>query len=165
MKVTKLIETRVDIVNVADMFCSDYNLMVINLLKKKFNGRCYKSVYILDVLELVNRSDIKCKNRSLDGYAYVDVQFKVSCILYENGEIIHNCKIVQILSKNVILAKSTYCSIQIKNPTNIDIFKEGDEIPVIVNDSRYSLFDTEIAISSIPLIPVAKNYVLNSRIK
>lgn len=160
MKVVKFLETRIDISNINDMFCSDYNLMIINLLKKKFNNRCYKSVYILDILEIINRSNLNCKSKSLDGYVYMDVQFKALCLLYETGEIIHNCKIVQILSKNVILAKSEYCSIQIKNPTKIDIFKENDEIPVIVNVSRYQLFDTEIAISAIPLMPMFKDSLI-----
>jgi hypothetical protein len=161
MKVVKLMETRIVIDDITDMFCSNYDAMVLNLIKKKFNGRCYKSVYILDILRVITRSDLKCKNKSLDGYVYLDVQFESLCMLYENGEIIHNCKIVQILSKNVILAKSTHCSIQIKNPTKIDIFKEGDEIPVIVNDSRYPLFDTEISISSIPLMPTYTSPILN----
>ncbi len=153
MKVIKLMETRLVINDINDMFCSNYDVMVLTLLKKNFNGRCYKSAYVLDIIKIITRSDLKCKSKSLDGYVYLDVQFEALCMLYENGEIIHNCKIVQILSKNVILAKSEHCSIQIKNPTKIDIFKEDDEIPVIVNDSRYPVFDTEISISSIPLIP------------
>lgn len=134
--------------------------MALNLLKKKFINRCYKSVFILDILEIVNRSGLNCKAKALDGNVYLDVQFKALCLVYENGEIVHNCKIIQILSKNVILAKSEHCSIQIKNPTKIDIFKENDEIPVIVNVSRYPLFDSEISISSIPLIPTFKNSVI-----
>jgi DNA-directed RNA polymerase subunit E'/Rpb7 len=165
MKVIKFLETRVDITNINDMFCSDYNLMIINLLKKKFNNRCYKSVYILDILDIINRSSLNCKAKALDGFVYIDVQFKALCLLYEKGEIIHDCKIVQILSKNIILAKSAYCSIQIKNSTKVDIFKENDEIPIIVNTVRYNLFDTEVAISATPLIPIFRDpivYVIDS---
>ena len=156
MKIIKYLETRLNITNNNDIFCTDYENMIISLLKKKFINRCYKSVYIIDILSILRRGNINCQAKSLDGGLYVDVQFKAECIVYEKGEILQNCKVVQVTDKDIILAKSKHCSIQIKNIMKIDIFKENDEIPIIVQATRYNLFDTEIAISSIPLVPIVE---------
>jgi hypothetical protein len=130
------------------------------MLKKKYNNICYKSVYILDILEITRRGNITCKNKELNGSVYVDVQFKADCLIYEKNEIIHNCKIVQISDKNIILAKSQHCAIQIKNVSKMDIFKQNEEVPVIVHATRYNLFDTEISVSAIPFVPIPKEIIL-----
>ncbi len=157
MKIIKHLETRIDISDVNDMFCNNYNDMILNLLKKKFKNKCYKSVYILDIIEIIRRSKLHCKSKNLNGESYVDVQFSAECLIYEKGEIIHNCKIIQITERDIILAKTTFCAVHIKNITKLDIFKESEEMPVIVKAVRYNLFDTEIAISGIPLVPIPRD--------
>lgn len=156
MRIIKHLETCLDIIDVNDIFCIDYRQMLLNMLKKKFVGRCYKSVYILDIIDITKRSSIDTCSKSLNGNCFVNVEFKADCIVYEKGEIIHNAKIIEI-NDAVILAKSEYCSIQIKNITNIDVFKVEQQIPIIVSAVRYSIYDTEISVTSITLIPVFKD--------
>jgi hypothetical protein len=60
-------------------------------------------------------------------------------------------------------AKSQYASIYIKNSKELAdllIFKKMDEIPVIVVASRYQIYDTEISISAVPLIPILKKSII-----
>lgn len=156
MKIKKVLETRIDVFNINDIYCSDYNKSVIQMLKDKFALKCFKSIYILDILRIVNRSTLQCKSKVLDGSVYIDVTFEVLGIVYDKGDIIHNCKIIQINNNGIIHAKSAYASLYIKNILDVHIFKENDEIPVIVNMSRYNIYDTEISVSSIPLIPILK---------
>lgn len=159
MIITKILETRIDLFNVKYIFCSNYNDIIIEELKKRFVKRCYKSIFITDILEIVKRSSIKCKNKVLDGSVYVDVQFKAEGIIYENGDIIHNCKIIQINDNNTMLAKSDQISLQINNSTNFNIFKVGEEIPVIVRIVRYNIMQDGITVVSIPFVPIAKNII------
>lgn len=152
MKIKKIYEVRLDI-ETKHMFSPDIDATIIYLLNNKYNNKCFKSFYILSVTKIIKRGSITCKNKVLDGTMYVDVMFEAEGIIYEKNEIIHKCKIIQIGNNNIIHAKSEYASIQIRNITNIDIFKENDEIPVIVNLVRYKMFLSEVTISAIPFIP------------
>jgi hypothetical protein len=95
----------------------------------------------------------------LDGEAYVDILFEVSGIVYEEEEIIHNCKIIEIINDSMI-AKSEYASIQIKIINNITVFKKGEEIPIIVKKVAYKPFENGIAIVAIPFVPIIKTCYL-----
>src|SRR4051812_26980532 len=114
MRVIKYLETRIDIDDITDVICADYNLMILEQLRKKYNGRCFKSVYILDILSIVRRGRILCKAKDLDGGMYVDIIFEASCQVYEKGEIIQKCQIIQIGDGGIFLAKSEHCFIKIK---------------------------------------------------
>ena len=155
MLVTKILETRLDINNINDIYCADYNKNILSILNDKYKGRCYKSIYVLEVLKIIRRSDLMCKNKVLDGSLYMDVVFEVNGIVYEKGDIIQNCNIVKINRDGTMHAKCKYASVYIKGVQSM-IFEAGDKIPIIVNIVRYSIFDTEISISAIPLAPVVK---------
>jgi hypothetical protein len=159
MIVTKLLESKLDIVDTNIIFCTNHNEMLLKLLRDKYNKRCFKSTFIINIERIVRRSNICCKGKVLDGTFYVDVLFEASCLVYEKGDIIQKCKIVEITDKK-ISAKSEFASLSVVNTTNIDIFKENEEIPVIVSLVRYMIFDTEVSISAVPLVPIPKDIVL-----
>ncbi len=160
MKVRKILESRIDINNINDIICSDYDKNILQILKNKYENRCFKSVYILEITNIIARSSLHCKNKVLDGTVYLDVTFEVVGIVYDKGDIIHNCKIVQINNNYIMHAKSQYASLRINNITKVDIFKENDEIPVIVSMARYNIYDNEIPIIAVPLIPLTKKIIL-----
>lgn len=160
MKVIKVVETRVDIDDINDMFCSDYNSNILKKLKTLYTKKCFKSIFILDILRIVNRSALHCKNKVLDGGTYIDVSFEVSGIVYEKGEIIHNCKIIQINNNGTMHAKSEYASINIKNVEGLAVIKESDEIPVIVHMVRCNIFEEEISVLAIPFIPIIQPSII-----
>lgn len=159
MKVEKVLEVRLDINDTNHMFSQNYDNLFLDLLKQKYNKRCYKSILITDIIKILKRSNIYCKSKVLDGSLYVDIQFLASGIIYEQEEIIHNCKIVQIHSNGIMHAKSPYAAIQISNIEGMNIFKENEEIPVIVNRVKYNLFEDEITVLAFPLIPVKKKVI------
>lgn len=160
MKVNKIIETRIDINNINDMFCSDYNNNILQILKKLYIKKCFKSIFILDIIRIVNRSGLHCKNKVLDGGTYIDISFEVSGIIYEKGEIIHNCKIIQINNNGTMHAKSDYASLNIKNVEGLVLVKENDIIPIIVHMSRCNIFEEEISVMAIPFIPILKQPII-----
>lgn len=160
MKITKIIENRINIDNISDMYCADYNKNILNILKKLYVNRCFKSIYILDIIRIVSRSGLHCKNKTLDGGTYIDISFEVSGICYEKGEIIHGCKIINISNDGSMIAKSNYASIKIENPDNLVLVEVDDEIPVIVRMSRYNIYEEEVSIMAIPLMPMVKPSII-----
>lgn len=160
MKIEKILEARLDITDTNHMFSQNYDKIFLDMLKQKYNRKCYKSILITDVIKIIKRSNIYCKSKVLDGSMYVDIQFLVSGIIYEQEEIIHKCKIIQIHSNGIMHAKSEYAAIQISNIEGMNIFKENEEIPIIVKRVKYNLFENEITILAFPLIPLKKKIVL-----
>lgn len=156
MILNKIIEVRLNIDNINDMFCSNYNDMIFKQLTERYVNKCFRSIYILEILRIIKRSKLTCKDKKLDGNTYIDILFEVQGIIYEKNEIIHDCEIIQINNNGIIHAKSKYASLQIKNNTGYDIFKPDEKIPVIINTVRYNLFQGDISVSANPLIPVDK---------
>jgi hypothetical protein len=160
MKITKIIETRIDINDIGNMFCSDYDHNILQILKKLYVKKCFKSIFILDINRIVSRSSLHCKNKVLDGGTYIDISFEVSGIIYEKGEIIHNCKIIQINNNGTMHAKSEYASIHIKNVEGLVVAKENDEIPVIAHMVRCNIYEEEISISAILFMPIIQPSII-----
>jgi DNA-directed RNA polymerase subunit E'/Rpb7 len=163
MLIVKVLETRIDLHDINDMFCADYNKNILEKLKIQYVGKCFKSVLILDILKIIRRSSPMSKNKVLDGSVYIDISFEVSGVVYEKEEVIHNCSIIQINDNGTMHAKSDHASIYIKNSKELAdllIFKKMDKIPVIVMASRYQIYDTEISISAVPLIPILKKSII-----
>ncbi len=155
MYTEKIIETRLDLDDVNEIFCKNYDDMLLTKLRNKFSKICYKSCFILDVKKIIDRSRIRCKNKVLDGSMYIDVVFLADVLIYETHEVIHNCKILKI-DNGIIHAKAENVALQIKNNKNIEIFKVDQNIPVIVMSQGYNPFLSEISILAIPLQPIKK---------
>jgi hypothetical protein len=150
MLITKIIETRLDINDPKLIFTRDYNDTIAKLFKERYINKCYYSMYILELVEIIKKSSIKCKNNALDGTLYVDIECKVKGIIYEKGEIIHDCKVVRLL-EDIAYCKSKYSSLQVI--TNGIPLSEGQVIPVIVNMQRYNISVDEISVSGVILQP------------
>jgi hypothetical protein len=159
MKVTKILETRLDILN-DDMYCCDYNARILRILNDNYINRCFKSIFILDIIRIIRRSAPHCKNKALDGSAYIDISFEVSGIVYDKGDVIHNCKIIKIDDNGKMHAKSKYASIHVNGSNSLVSFKETDEITVLVRNAGYGINDTEISVSTIPFVPIIKDSII-----
>ena len=90
----------------------------------------------------------------LDGDSNVNLLFEVDCIIYLKDEIINNCKIIKKESNGIIHASSKYTGMQLTVPPNMNIFNEGDYIPVIVKRVRYNIGQRLISVLAMPFVPV-----------
>lgn len=153
MLINKVLEDRLDISDVNELFTSNYDGMILKNLAKKYKGKCFKSMLITDIVRIIRRGKIECKPKVLDGSAYVDVMFEVTGIVYEENEVIHNCKIIRIDSgTGTMHALSEHAVIQINN-SGANIYKEGERIPVMAKMTRYYPFKPKIAVAASPLVP------------
>ena len=56
MIITKVFDIIFNINNINDLFNKDINQTILNLLKKKYNGKCFLGVYIIDVIKIINHT-------------------------------------------------------------------------------------------------------------
>lgn len=155
MLINKVLETTIDLLDPNEMYQPDINAILIKYLKARYVKRCYQSMLILDVLKVLNRSNIKMSDNKLDGSAYVDVQFEVQGVVLIAGEILHGCEIIEIHS-NAITAKHEYAGIKLQKTANDQISKilrAGNKIPVIIQKVRYNPNQTSITAVAVPYTP------------
>jgi hypothetical protein len=162
MLIKKVLECRLDIKDITFILCADYNQKILDTLTYMYMKKCFKSIFITSINKIIKRGEVMCKNKTLDGSCYIDVTFEVSGIVYEKGEVIHGCTVLQINNNGTIHLKAEHASIYLKNVDGMMIYKVDDEIPVIVNICRYNIYESEISVSAIPFIPIKKNRTIYS---
>lgn len=158
MIIKKYIETYVDIADPNDMYAANRDEMLIQKLTDKFVGVCYNSCYILNINKLIRRSYLYMKD-TLEGDSQLSVLFEVDALIYAKGEVINGCTIVKKEPNGIVHAKSQYAGIQINITRNLDIFKEGDVVPIIVKRVRYNINQPEVTVLATPFIPPNDNVV------
>lgn len=153
MLVKKILETYIDISDPNDIFSVDMNQTIMNKLNEKFVGICYNSCLIVKINKIIRRSYVYMKD-TLDGDTNLNIMFEVDCIIYIKNEIINNCKIIKKETNGIIHATSKYAGIQLNIQPNMNIFKEGEIIPVIVKRVRYNISQNSISVSAMPFMPI-----------
>jgi hypothetical protein len=150
--IQKDIMCRLNISDVSKQFCPDYKKMRLDLLKEQFIGRCSHGIFIINILEIIQSSQIRTNSKTLDGGMHMDIIARVEGIMYEFGEIIPDAKIAKI-TDTLAIATSKYASINI-NIGNVNVLKVGDITPVIVKISQYNKYTDKIAIAAELFLPV-----------
>jgi len=140
MYVKKFLQTTIDLLNPFEIYQTNIDDFLLTKLKDRYQKKCYQSMLILDILQIIRRSSIKMVDNRLDGGAYVDIQFEIGGIILSENEILHQCKIIEIHTTTII-AEHEHAIIKIvKNSENeqlANIIKIGDSIPLLVHHVRY----------------------------
>lgn len=156
MIVTKVFDIIFNIDNINDIFNKDINQTILNLIKKKYNGKCFLGVYILDITKILNRSLIESNQSNLNGIFNIFIQFEGKCITYDTNEIIFNMEVKDNIN-NIISCKGSNVSAIIKtNKINVDL-KKGQLIPIIVGKAKFISGSDTIQVNSYPFIPIIDN--------
>ena len=171
MIVKKLLQITIDLINTNDIYNPNKKDMLKSKLEAKFKNKCYQSMLITQIIDVLRYSDTKFTDNRLDGSAYIDVMFEVEGIILISGEIIYDCKIIDINPFNIVF-DAKYSSGVLKNnkmPNNDDpenlkkifkILKPNMKIPVIVISAKYMPNKDKISIIGIPYIPFSFPNVL-----
>jgi len=161
MHITKVLETSVDLFDPVDIYTPDIEAVLRRELEKRYKNRCYQSILILEISKLIRYSTVNMVDNRLDGAAYVDVQFEISGVIFVQGEILHNCKIIEIHT-NAITAEHQYAGIKLQKDTGNVIFKilkTNQKIPVIVQKVRYMPNQKTVSMIATPYIPQIQDEV------
>lgn len=155
MLITKVLETSIDLFLPEDIYALDVKKLLINKLTERYANKCYSSILILKIIEIIRYSDRIMVNNRLDGAAYLDVTFKVEGMILTKGEVVQGCKIVNITSFRVIVQHPHVVGMMTQDLKKkaITILQKDQIVPVIVEDARYNLGLSQISITCKPYIP------------
>lgn len=158
MYITKVIDTTVDLLDPNDIYQHDIQALVTKKLFERYNKKCYQSMLILDIINIVRTGPVMMVDNRLDGGAYVDVQFKAGGIIFIRDEIINNCKVIEVHA-NAITVEHEYAGIKLKKEPGGRISKiltPGKHIPVVVDRVKYIAGQSNISMIGFPYIPSAE---------
>jgi len=155
MIITKIIETSVDLLDPKEIYTVDVEALLLKKLNSRYANKCYQSILILEVIKIIRRSKIYMADNRLDGAGYVHVQFEAKGIIFNKGEILLGCEVIEIHG-NAITAEHKYASIKLQKDAEEKIFRiltKGQKIPVVVDKVRYNINHSTVSMIATPYIP------------
>lgn len=154
MIIDKTFEVLVNLIDINDIFSNNLDLVIFNKLKAIYEKKCFKSCYILEVVDIIERGMLSINKRSLECETSVDVKFSAKVVIYEYLEII-NGNVIENITKTRIECRtgSTASYINIANQDN-NTLTIGQIIPIRVGKATYQPMQSTIAINAFPFIPV-----------
>lgn len=140
MKIVKTFVTSIDIVDIEKLY-QPIQPILMEELKTKYEGRCFKSSYIIEILEIVHYSEVEISTDHQDCIGLLYVTFNALAEIYVPGNIIPVCKLEVRRSNGEFIGSSDNAGIQIVQTENeriLPAFKVGDKFPVQVRDVTYN---------------------------
>ena len=129
-------------------------------LRDNYKGKCYKGAYIIDILSLLEISNVEISRNHTDARALMDVRFEAQVIQRTENDLIAKCKIFK-RKGNKIFAKTDYSDVILLQHEILKIVQDNDIIPIIVIKSRYTVLKDRLSIFAVPFVPYVpvKNYI------
>lgn len=148
MKIVKTFETSIDIVDIGKLY-QPLVPILMEELKNKYEGKCYKSSYILEILEIVHNSEVEISTDHQDCIGLVYVTFNALVEVYTLGNIIPVCKLEIKRQNGEFIGSSDDAGIQIiqtENERILPAFKVGDKFPVQIRDVTYNTGQSKMTV-------------------
>ena len=148
MIITKILETSIDLFEPSDIYSLDVKKLLMQKLSERYCNKCFSSILILKILDIIRYSDRIMVDNRLDGGAYINVQFKVEGVILVKGEILQGCKVINVASHGIIIDHPYAFGSMKQDPQKkaIAIIKKDQIVPVIVDDVRYNVGKSRISI-------------------
>jgi len=159
MLIKKVLETTIDLLDVNDIYTPNVQSMLMRKLKERYNGRCFSSMLITDIVDIVRYSDRKLVDNRLDGAAYIDVEFVAEGIIFVKNEVINGCKATKVSTSGVLVQNAITNGMIIagsdkRTAEMIRVIRKDQTIPVVVDDVCYNIYKPQIAMRCLPYVPI-----------
>jgi hypothetical protein len=154
MIITKNIQTKVHIDDSSLLYSGDIDAVVMDNLKQRFEGVCYMSCLVLEVVEIQQRSNFVFSKQKQDGSASCNVRMTVRGIVIKKHEMLHECVVKKIDKDGHIICKNKYSAVYIRASNALQTIKEGQTIVALAGLVKYKLFKSAISVNALPFIPI-----------
>ena len=133
MIITKVFDIIFNIDNINDLFNKDINQTILNLVKQKYNGKCFLGVYIMDVIKIINRSLIESnQSKTLHPVAEICIILSVCITIWTRSAFRASAPVLYL---NLTVIRSPE---RVFNPANDAPNDSSVSIPIMRRLSRYS---------------------------
>lgn len=155
-EIKKYIDYKLQITHPNVLYNGDIEGIVMDMLKQKFEGKCYMSCLIIKIDKIIQISNLLCYNHSQDGSITCNVNFKVKAIVIKEFDILFNCKVERIDKNGIIICSHKNAAMSMNPNKQLQTIKEGQIIVTRAQAIKYNIFKPSISIRALPFIPVVK---------
>lgn len=154
MIIIKTIQTKVHVDDSVLLYSGDIDAVVMDNLKQRFEGYCYMSCLVMEVLGIQQKSNFVFSRQRHDGSATCNVQFRVKGIVIKKHEMLHDCVVKKIDKDGHIICKNKHSAVYIRASKALQTIKQGQTIVALAGLVNYKLFKPAISVNALPFIPI-----------
>jgi len=147
MIVTKQIAVGVDIDNVFTLYASD---TLLQILKNKYEHKCFKSSWIIEVVNVVKTGNCNINQFGKPGCGTIHVVFSARAIVFVPDEVLLDCKVNTKTSDGSIICSTDNCNILIKKHKSLESITPGQIIMVRVGAAIYRINADKVSVNGLP---------------
>lgn len=149
MKIEKQYESIVNLSSV-EMYMPDLDIVILDKLRKIFEGKCFQSSLIHKIIRIIRRSLVRPAQNLTDGSGNVNVVFEAEAIVYNENDIITDCVVKNVERSGELICKIDHAAIHIRGNVILRGIQIGQTIPIRVVTVRYSKGKDNITINATP---------------
>jgi len=149
MKIKKQYESIVTLTSI-ELYMPDIDIVILDKLRKIFEGRCFKSSLIFKILRIIRRSFVRPAQNLTDGSGSINVVFEAEAIVYNENDIITDCVVKNVERSGELICKIDHAAIHIRGNIILRGIQIGQTIPIRVVTVRYSKGKDNITINATP---------------
>jgi hypothetical protein len=132
---------------------SDPDNNLKNMIIDRYQGRCLRQSYILEVLNIIKYSDCVINQDGAPDFGIINVIFEAMVIIYTPGEIINGCKVISNEPTSPIICSTQYTDIVISRDPILNSVQPNQLISVRVHKIKYTIGSSKITVGAVPLLP------------
>lgn len=157
--ITKIYYDNIEIDDPISFYTSDVSLSLLNIVKQKYQGRCYMSSYIKNINRIIRMSRCVVNQRGVNNNisnpvsGIISVEFEAECIIYVKGEIIPCCNVVQTDKYNYLYCSTEYAGIYVQPDAKNASISKDQLISVIVESTVYDVLQEKMSVNAVLFIP------------
>jgi hypothetical protein len=154
MLTNKVFEVQINLTNINDIYSADIESVLLSKLKENYQNRCYKGCFIVNIIQILDRSHIYIDKRNLQCSTTISIKFEADVMIYEYLDIICN-NTIENITKARIECKSGKNAIYINvNGQDFSSLQVGQIIPIVVGKATYQPLQSTISINAFPFVPI-----------
>jgi hypothetical protein len=160
MFIEKSVQTTVNFTEPNVIYTPDIDSAIMDNLKQRFEGYCYSSCLVTEVVRIEDRGNLIFSRQRQDASATCSVRFIVKGLILQKNEMLHDCIVLKIDKDGHIICKNKHAVIYIKAAKALQTIKTGQTIVVLAGMVKYKLFKPSISVNALPFIPVFHRHAI-----
>ncbi len=159
MKLLTQIELNLTISNINSIYTNDFNNMILQECKKKYENKCLDEQYIISINKVIKRSMSNLIHRDLDAKIRIYVIVEALVMRFDKYDVITNMIVNKIIPKNkigiydLLECSNENCKALIKLDSNLTEYKINDIIPIKIGSSLLKILNSQVLINAYPFVP------------
>lgn len=150
MRYTKVFTESITIDDSRLLFSGNMDAVVLEILNKNWQHKCYNGVYCVSFDKVLRRSKSIINNRSLNANADIAVEVEATIISYEYKDLIVGE--LEIITNDLYIFKSDIAHIQVDANDYYKSLKVSDKVPIVVDAVKFSVGKSKMSIRGVPFI-------------